>query len=42
MSVPITLTISGESPTPGFRNSAVTRLPPSWPQARDVRTTDCD
>ena len=32
-------TVSGALGTPGFRNSAVMSLPPSWPQARDVRTT---
>jgi hypothetical protein len=42
MSFPITATESGESGTLGFRNSAVMSLPPSWPQAREVRTTAWD
>src|SRR5690348_2467349 len=39
MSLPVTLTDKGELGAPGLRNSAVMSLPPSWPHARDVRTT---
>ncbi len=39
MSVPVTLTLSGELGALGLRNSAATALPPSWPHAREVSTT---
>ena len=35
------VTVSGALATPGLTNSAVMSLPPSWPHARDVRTTAC-
>ena len=37
--LPVVVTLSGEFGTPGLRNSALMSLPPSWPHARDVRTT---
>ena len=42
-SLPVTCTDSGASSWPGWMNSAVMSLPPSWPHARDVSTTarDC-
>src|ERR1700754_2791560 len=39
MSFGATATLSGESATPGLRNSARIWLPPSWPQALAVSTT---
>ena len=37
--LPVRVTVSGAFGTPGLRNSALMPLPPSWPHAREVRTT---
>ena len=42
MSLPTTETASGAFAAPGSRSSTVTSLPPSWPHALEVRTTDPD
>jgi hypothetical protein len=40
IALPSTATLSGVE-APGLTSSAVTSLPPSWPQATDVSTTAC-
>ena len=39
MWLPVRVTLSGAFGAPGLRNSALMSLPPSWPHAREVRTT---